>query len=397
MKSKPKNVEGLLFYEQEAGYLVGYLSGLYAKDNNVTTIGSVGGQKIPPVDHYIAGFQAGAKKADPSDQDAQRLLPGLRRPGEVQGARAQPDRQGLEGRVPGRGPVRPRRPRRGQGEEHPGHRRRRRPGLPGPAGLHQRAQEGRRRRRQRDQGRPGRQVHRRHGRHQLGQDRRHRLRQARTPRPRSTPIRSSRSRRTSRPARSRTSRIPSSRYGERPRAARDHEALRVDRRERRGRLRPEARRGPRAARGERRRQVDADERPLRALQARRGRDPRRRPARQHRLAAGGHRARDRHGPPALHARPGHDRGREHRAGQRAAQGPAARLRGAPRRACASCRTATASPSTPTRASRTSASACSSAWRSCARCSAARGSSSSTSRPPCSPPRRRATSSASSRR
>jgi basic membrane protein A and related proteins len=66
MKSKPTNVEGLLFSEQEAGYLVGYLSGLYAKDNNVTTVGSVGGQKIPPVDHYIAGFQAGAKKADPS-------------------------------------------------------------------------------------------------------------------------------------------------------------------------------------------------------------------------------------------------------------------------------------------------------------------------------------------
>jgi basic membrane protein A len=66
MKSKPTNVEGLLFAEQEAGYLVGYLSGLYAKDNNVTTVGSVGGQKIPPVDHYIAGFQAGAKKANPS-------------------------------------------------------------------------------------------------------------------------------------------------------------------------------------------------------------------------------------------------------------------------------------------------------------------------------------------
>jgi basic membrane protein A and related proteins len=66
MKSKPTNVEGLLFSEQEAGYLVGYLSGLYAKDNSVTTVGTVGGQKIPPVDHYIAGFQAGAKKADPS-------------------------------------------------------------------------------------------------------------------------------------------------------------------------------------------------------------------------------------------------------------------------------------------------------------------------------------------
>jgi basic membrane protein A and related proteins len=64
MKHKPKNVQGLLFKEQEAGYLVGYLSGLYAKDNG-GALGSVGGQKIPPVDHYIAGFQAGAKKADP--------------------------------------------------------------------------------------------------------------------------------------------------------------------------------------------------------------------------------------------------------------------------------------------------------------------------------------------
>jgi basic membrane protein A len=65
LKGKPTNVEGLLFKEQEAGYLVGYLSGLYAKDNKITTISSVGGQKIPPVDHYIAGYQAGAKAADP--------------------------------------------------------------------------------------------------------------------------------------------------------------------------------------------------------------------------------------------------------------------------------------------------------------------------------------------
>ena len=64
LKGKPTNVQGLLFKEQEAGYLVGYLSGLYAKDNG-GSLSSVGGQKIPPVDHYIAGFQAGAKKADP--------------------------------------------------------------------------------------------------------------------------------------------------------------------------------------------------------------------------------------------------------------------------------------------------------------------------------------------
>ena len=65
LKGTPKNVEGLLFKEQEAGYLVGYLSGLVSKDKGYKTISSVGGQKIPPVDHYIAGYQAGAKAADP--------------------------------------------------------------------------------------------------------------------------------------------------------------------------------------------------------------------------------------------------------------------------------------------------------------------------------------------
>jgi basic membrane protein A and related proteins len=65
LKSKPTNVSGALFKEQEAGYLVGYMAGLYLKDNGGGTAGSVGGQKIPPVDHYIAGYQAGVKAADP--------------------------------------------------------------------------------------------------------------------------------------------------------------------------------------------------------------------------------------------------------------------------------------------------------------------------------------------
>jgi basic membrane protein A len=64
LKHKPKNVQGLLFKEQEAGYLVGYAAGLWAKANGGTAVGSVGGIKIPPVDRYIAGFQFGAKKAD---------------------------------------------------------------------------------------------------------------------------------------------------------------------------------------------------------------------------------------------------------------------------------------------------------------------------------------------
>ena len=56
LKGKPTNVQGLLFKEQEAGYLAGYMAGLYMKDQGSGgTISSVGGQKIPPVDHYIAG------------------------------------------------------------------------------------------------------------------------------------------------------------------------------------------------------------------------------------------------------------------------------------------------------------------------------------------------------
>jgi basic membrane protein A len=65
LKHKPKNVQGLLFREQEAGYLVGYAAGLWAKTHDGQAVGSVGGIKIPPVDRYIAGFQYGAKKADP--------------------------------------------------------------------------------------------------------------------------------------------------------------------------------------------------------------------------------------------------------------------------------------------------------------------------------------------
>jgi basic membrane protein A and related proteins len=65
LKHKPKNVQGLLFKEQEAGYLVGYAAGLWAKAHGGKAVGSVGGIKIPPVDRYIAGFQFAAKKADP--------------------------------------------------------------------------------------------------------------------------------------------------------------------------------------------------------------------------------------------------------------------------------------------------------------------------------------------
>jgi basic membrane protein A and related proteins len=63
LKGKPKNARGLLFAEQEAGYLAGVAAATVSKTG---VIGSVGGQKIPPVDAFIAGYRYGAKKTKAS-------------------------------------------------------------------------------------------------------------------------------------------------------------------------------------------------------------------------------------------------------------------------------------------------------------------------------------------
>ncbi len=62
LKGAPKNARGILFAEQEAGCLAGVAA---ATESKTGVIGSVGGQKIPPVDHYIAGYQYCAKKVKP--------------------------------------------------------------------------------------------------------------------------------------------------------------------------------------------------------------------------------------------------------------------------------------------------------------------------------------------
>jgi basic membrane protein A len=66
LAGSPPNVLGLLFHEEQVGYLAGYLAGLEAKRlPGSDVIGSVGGEKQPPVDRFIAGYQAGGKAADP--------------------------------------------------------------------------------------------------------------------------------------------------------------------------------------------------------------------------------------------------------------------------------------------------------------------------------------------
>ena len=157
-RASRRTSRGLLFREQQVGYLAGYLAALEAKRAGGNRISAVGGFKEPPVDRYIAGYQAGAKAAVPGivvkwgysqDWDDQAKCKELA---------LNQIAAGLEGRLPGRRRLRPRRAARREGAEGLGHRRRRRPVVPRPARADERAQ-GRRQRRVPDrQGGAGRDV-----------------------------------------------------------------------------------------------------------------------------------------------------------------------------------------------------------------------------------------------
>ena len=70
LKGKPENVQGLLFREEQVGYLVGYLGALEAKRAGGKSVSAVGGFKEPPVDRFIAGYRAGALAAVPGTKVA---------------------------------------------------------------------------------------------------------------------------------------------------------------------------------------------------------------------------------------------------------------------------------------------------------------------------------------
>ncbi len=67
---KHPNVQSLYFKEQDAGAMVGVISGWLEKNGkakkNQHVISAVGGVSIPPVNHYIAGYKWAAKMEDPS-------------------------------------------------------------------------------------------------------------------------------------------------------------------------------------------------------------------------------------------------------------------------------------------------------------------------------------------
>src|SRR5205823_7603853 len=68
LSKKPTNVRGIQFREQEAGYLVGYIAGLEIKRHpykGKQIISGVGANKVPAITRFLAGYRAGAKKANP--------------------------------------------------------------------------------------------------------------------------------------------------------------------------------------------------------------------------------------------------------------------------------------------------------------------------------------------
>ncbi len=62
----PANVAALAFREEQIGFVVGYLAGLVEQTRSgPDVVGSVGGFQAPPVDRFIAGYRAGARRASP--------------------------------------------------------------------------------------------------------------------------------------------------------------------------------------------------------------------------------------------------------------------------------------------------------------------------------------------
>ncbi len=66
VKPSRPNVEGTVFHTEQVAYLAGFLAARMAdRSPPPHVVSTVGGLPIPPVQAFVAGFQAGAKRADP--------------------------------------------------------------------------------------------------------------------------------------------------------------------------------------------------------------------------------------------------------------------------------------------------------------------------------------------
>jgi len=65
LKVRPKNIVGSDWRVEQASYLAGYLAALMERRRaGADVVGSIGGGPFPPINRFIAGYEAGARKAD---------------------------------------------------------------------------------------------------------------------------------------------------------------------------------------------------------------------------------------------------------------------------------------------------------------------------------------------
>jgi basic membrane protein A and related proteins len=66
VRGRPKNVQAILHEPREAAYLAGWLAArLEQRRPGKDVVGVVGGVRLPPVETFITGFRAGARRAAP--------------------------------------------------------------------------------------------------------------------------------------------------------------------------------------------------------------------------------------------------------------------------------------------------------------------------------------------
>ena len=85
---RPANVEGLVFKQQEAGYLAGYVAGLWAARRGGKAVGSIGRPRHPAGRPCARRVPVRREAREPGPHRPERLLRRFRRAGEMPGAGA---------------------------------------------------------------------------------------------------------------------------------------------------------------------------------------------------------------------------------------------------------------------------------------------------------------------
>lgn len=77
-EAPPENVKGLVFREDQGGYLAGTMAALVSKSNNIGVVGGI--EQVPAVKAFVDGYAAGAKAQKPDIRVQQVFVPSFTAP-----------------------------------------------------------------------------------------------------------------------------------------------------------------------------------------------------------------------------------------------------------------------------------------------------------------------------